>query len=352
MTPEQRYFFDLTGYLHLQGVLQGAELKAAQDAAQRYIDTPPEEVPAGLEINLEREHFNWYINAFAFDKPLEALTFHPKTWPILKELTDDRPRLTSGNLMVDVHGKPFHPLHAGVPGGPARNPEQGRYSTIGGKVQCNDLVFFFYLTDVHPGDGGLIILPCSHKSHFDYPRSLFYPDSYTADGYNDGYFSTEVPEGVLNVTPKAGDVVIISELVTHGALSWVPPRPRPPLSHSALHAAARKRARRSRPFLPRGQGSTFAGNLGTGLTRLLYPHQGNRRTRSRHSELSTQSISSRAMARVQLAVTRCILSGRAMKKTRSFVSCSNPKRASTMGMPSCSSRRSASMWALGTVDGP
>jgi len=74
MTPEQRYFFDLTGYLHLQGVVQGAELKAAQDAAQRYIDTPPEEVPAGLEINLEREHFNWYINAFAFDKPLEALT--------------------------------------------------------------------------------------------------------------------------------------------------------------------------------------------------------------------------------------------------------------------------------------
>ena len=27
MTPEQRYFFDLTGYLHLKGVLQGAELK-------------------------------------------------------------------------------------------------------------------------------------------------------------------------------------------------------------------------------------------------------------------------------------------------------------------------------------
>ena len=175
MTPEQRYFFDLTGYLHLKGVLQGAELKAAQDAAQRYIDTPLEEVPVGLEINLEREHFNWYINAFAFDKSLEALTLHPKTWPILKELTDDRPRLTSGNLMVDVHGKPFHPLHSGVPGAPARNPEQGRYSAVGGKVQCNDLVFFYYLTDVYPGDGGLIILPCSHKSHFDCPRSFFIP---------------------------------------------------------------------------------------------------------------------------------------------------------------------------------
>ena len=40
MTPEQRYFFDLTGYLHLEGVLQGAALQKAQEAAQRYIDTP------------------------------------------------------------------------------------------------------------------------------------------------------------------------------------------------------------------------------------------------------------------------------------------------------------------------
>ena len=184
MTPEQRYFFDLTGYLHLEGVLQGAQLAAAQEAAQRYIDTPPEEVPAGLEINLEREHFHWYINAFAFDKALETLTMHPHTWPIVRELTDDRPRLTSGNLMVDVHGKPFHPLHAGVHGPPPLNPEAGRYSTVGGKIQCNDLVFFFYLTDVHPGDGGLIVVPGSHKANFPHEKDYFYPESYTDDGYN------------------------------------------------------------------------------------------------------------------------------------------------------------------------
>ena len=223
MTPEQRYFFDLTGYLHLQGVLEGAQLVAAQEAAQRYIDTPPEDVPAGLEINLEREHFNLYINAFAFDKALEALTLHPQTWPIVRELTDDRPRLTSGNLMVDVYGKLFLGLHAGVSGPPPLNPEQGRYSTVGGKIQCNDLVFFFYLTDVHPGDGGLIIVPGSHKANFPREKDYFYPESYSADGvYNDDFFSTEVPEGMLNITPRAGDVVMISELVTHGALSWVP----------------------------------------------------------------------------------------------------------------------------------
>ena len=59
MTPEQRYFFDLTGYLHLDGVLQGAQLAAAQEAAQRYIDTPPEQLPEGFHIDLDREHFHW-----------------------------------------------------------------------------------------------------------------------------------------------------------------------------------------------------------------------------------------------------------------------------------------------------
>ena len=116
MTPEQRYFFDLTGYLHLKGVLQGEELQKVQAAAQRYIDTPPDQAPEGFEINLERQHFNWYLYAFAFDKALEALTMHPQTWPILKELTGGKPRLGGGNMMVDLHGKPFHPLHSGHEG--------------------------------------------------------------------------------------------------------------------------------------------------------------------------------------------------------------------------------------------
>ena len=223
MTPEQRYFFDLTGYLHLEGVLQGAQLAAAQEAAQRYIDTPPEQLPEGFHIDLDREHFHWYLYAFAFDKVLERLAVHPKTWPILLELTGGKPRLAGGNMMCDTHGKPFHPLHSGHEITFKQGQPGWRQSFVkDGKLYNNDLVFFFYLTDVHPGDGGLIVVPGSHKANFQRDNSYFYPESYTDDGYNDDYFSTEVPEGVKNFTPKAGDVVIISEHLTHGALSWAP----------------------------------------------------------------------------------------------------------------------------------
>ena len=30
MTPEQRYLFDVTGYLHIEGAVKGAALKEAQ----------------------------------------------------------------------------------------------------------------------------------------------------------------------------------------------------------------------------------------------------------------------------------------------------------------------------------
>ena len=40
MTPEQRYRFDVTGYLHLENVLSEEELSAAQDAVKQCVDTP------------------------------------------------------------------------------------------------------------------------------------------------------------------------------------------------------------------------------------------------------------------------------------------------------------------------
>ena len=224
MTPEQRYFFDLTGYLHLQQALSSEELELAQQAAQHYIDTPNEQLPPGFEFISDREHFNWYVHAFAFDKALEALTFHPQTWPIIRELTSGKPRLGGGNMMVDGPGWPFHPLHSGRDIVRSRGLTDTRhYFVLDGKIHCNDLVFFFYLTDVHPGDGGLIVVPGSHKESFLRPQDLFYPGSYIeGEGYNADYVSAEVPPGVVNITPKAGDVVVISELLTHGALTWQP----------------------------------------------------------------------------------------------------------------------------------
>ena len=70
------------------------------------------------------------------------------------------------------------------------------------------------MTDVNPGDGGLIVIPGSHKSEFERPDELLNPGSDGIDPEPDPVFT--------NLTPKAGDFLCISELLTHGVLRWKP----------------------------------------------------------------------------------------------------------------------------------
>ncbi len=212
MTPEQRYFFDVSGYIHLEKALDDDELKQAQEAADRYIHTPPDELPPGFELDDSgkiNSSSRRYLHGFAFDRALESLALHPKTWPIVKELTGNRPRLTSGTLQVNTHDRPGTRLHCAREG----SWQTTRYECRDGRIFCNNFVIFPYLTDVHPGDGGLIVVPGSHKAEFPRPPGMFYADN---------GISSHIPPGVVNIIPKAGDLVIISELLTHGTLPWKP----------------------------------------------------------------------------------------------------------------------------------
>jgi hypothetical protein len=117
--------------------------------------------------------------------------------------------LTSGTLMVDDpngHTEAV-PLHC------AREDygfESARYEIHQGRICCDDFVVFPYLDDVHPGDGGLAVVPGSHKSQFARPPQLF----------SRGRIEGVVPPGVINITPAAGDVVIMPEALPHGVLPW------------------------------------------------------------------------------------------------------------------------------------
>ena len=48
MTEAQRYLFDMMGYLHLEQALKRTELKAAQQAINRYVNASDDELPEGF----------------------------------------------------------------------------------------------------------------------------------------------------------------------------------------------------------------------------------------------------------------------------------------------------------------
>ena len=66
--------------------------------------------------------------------------------------------------MVNWHGQWFHPIHAGWVPERGHRPDIRRLYVEDGRVRCTDFICFFYLTDVHEGDGGLC------ESAFQLPR--------------------------------------------------------------------------------------------------------------------------------------------------------------------------------------
>ena len=183
-------------------------MAASQEAIDCYISTPDHELPEGFSRS---EDGKAYANGFAFDKALEILTTHPGYWPIVVEFTHGRLAFTMGTLLVDSQQvKPLH-LHC------SREDfrwQSTRYDTREGRIFCDDFAIFVYFDDVFPGDGGLLVVPGSHKAAFARPAGLF----------NSGLTANweDLPFGVVNVTPRAGDIIVISELLCHGALQWQP----------------------------------------------------------------------------------------------------------------------------------
>ena len=72
-----------------------------------------------------------------------------------------------------------------------------RYGVRNSQIFTNDIVCFFYFTDVYPGDGGLIVsTESSHKSEFERPENLFFPEPDNPDA--------PLHPAIVNVTPKSG----------------------------------------------------------------------------------------------------------------------------------------------------
>ena len=175
MTPSQRFLLDMNGFLHLRNVLEGDDLAAAQAAAERYNSAPPDELPEPFRAMRQRQdaetyartpnlasHLSW---AIGLDKSLEQIVFHPKLWPIILELTNGKPQLRSGHMICEDHSpgghgeKPVH-LHSAKED---FGEEGSRFASKNGRIFCENFVIFPYLSDVHEGDGGVLVLPGSRE---------------------------------------------------------------------------------------------------------------------------------------------------------------------------------------------
>jgi hypothetical protein len=187
MTPEERYRFDIQGFLVRRQVLSPGDIEALNVAID--VLGPPE---PGDDLMSQR-----FSNHLTAARRFRDLFDHDGIFDIIVELCGRSARLDHAYGIIMRPGTSGLGLHGG---GTPFDPAQ-YYSVHGGDIRTGLVAVQWALVDHVAGRGGFLCVPGSHKANFPTPP------------YVDADMMTEVPM-------QAGDVVIFSEALTHGTATW------------------------------------------------------------------------------------------------------------------------------------
>ena len=192
MNEEERYLFDLRGYLVVEDVLSSQELTELNRLMDRQDLPPPEDDTLSARFGGFLEWGRIYCD----------LLDHARIMPYLRTILGDGFRLDhyygiymrAGTEQLRLHG-----------GGTPYDPSE-YYHLRNGQMHNGLTVAAWNLTDTGPGAGGFCALPGSHKANFPCPESI--------RAAHAAHEAVVVPEA------RAGSVVIFTEALTHGTAAW------------------------------------------------------------------------------------------------------------------------------------
>ena len=206
MTEEQKYLFDLQGYIVLKDVIPQSVIEACNKALNRFENMPPEEFPAPLCLGTPKTEKELYIsNILESDPDFIPLIDIPEVLDVILGVTGGPYRLNhtytifrwgGGYTGLHMHGTPIIP--------------KCQYHCRNGQMVSTLTKAVFPMLDGDVEDGCFAVIPGAHKSNFPKPWGN-HPD--------------ENP--VLTPIPaKAGDAIIFTEALTHGSMVNISGRPR------------------------------------------------------------------------------------------------------------------------------
>lgn len=190
MTPEEKFLFDLHGYLLIKNVLSPAEVTALNTLGDTMVPPVAGEKDRRLRVS------NWGPDT-------QALIDHPKILPYLLTLIDTKFRLDHDYCIFMEPGAPGGSLH----GGEGYEGDHW-YKYRDGQMKNGLCVVTFFLTPAAEGEGGFACIPGTHKSNFidSIPREVL-------------RFERPAPY-VIQPVVEAGDALIFTEALIHGTLPW------------------------------------------------------------------------------------------------------------------------------------
>jgi len=191
LTAQQRYAFDVNGFLVLEGVLSSdhaAYLSSVVEARRL--------PPAGPSIASQRFEDEFLL----WDDGFRDLLDQDTVLPLLRDLVGDHVRLDHAYGIVMAPNSSGLGLHGG---GTPLDPSQ-YYLHRGGRMYNGLTTVTWSLVDSGPGQGGFGCIPGSHKAAEPLPPEI--PSSW-----------------VREVPLRAGSVLLFTEALTHCTVPWTAP---------------------------------------------------------------------------------------------------------------------------------
>ena len=153
MNEEEKFVFDLEGYLVVKNVLSPRELDDLNALVDQHL--------AGWD-NHPRNDLN---KVSSWGEATKNLIDHPQILPYLIELIGAKVRIDHDYAIIMNRGDARGGLH----GGPSQDTDHW-FSYRDGQMRNGLSVVTFFLADANEGDGGFACVPGSHKTN--YPGNL------------------------------------------------------------------------------------------------------------------------------------------------------------------------------------
>lgn len=190
MTDEERFIFDLDGYIVIKDVLtddEVAEMNAITDEQLKAKD-------AGVEV--------WAPSTWG--DVFRDLIDHPKILPYMVKWLGKKVRIDHDYAIFMSQGESRGRLHGGD------NGFEGDhwYKYRDGVIRTGLTVVTYFTAPAGPGDGGFACIPGSHKTNF----LTNIPDDVRQFEREAHYVHQPVVE--------AGDALIFTEALVHGTMPW------------------------------------------------------------------------------------------------------------------------------------
>ncbi|MFT5087118.1 MAG: hypothetical protein ACI906_004090 [Candidatus Latescibacterota bacterium] len=204
MTDEQKFFFDLHGWIMLPAVLSSTEIErmkaevyggakqAYQGALQELLDHP---IVTGILTEILAEDPYTGDDYYSFRCENSFITVRPPGWKSAEH----------GTEMPHV----------------VRPPQQAnamRYQVAGNKIFSGLTRVVWELEEVKAGQGGTTFLTGSHKAHFNYGG----PDP-NRPSISESPWEKSMRAAMGQYSCPAGSVIVFTESLIHAANDWINP---------------------------------------------------------------------------------------------------------------------------------